>query len=66
MAEAVSINENQEKALKMIVKDGQSLIKGNFDRRTISAFENRGLVKTTEKKKGIFVAATAKGKKFIN
>lgn len=60
------INENQAKTLKAIVSAGKQQVKGNYDTRTVGALENRGLVKKTETKKGIFVAATAKGRKAIN
>jgi len=61
----IKINENQEAALSQIISEGK-VIADDFDKRTIGALETRGLVKVTENKKGVFVAPTAKGKKFIN
>jgi len=65
MTQQVTINEAQKAALKTIV-DGGRQSADTFNKRTIFALENRGLVKTTENKKGIFVAPTAKGKKALN
>lgn len=62
----ISINDKQSDALKAIVKTGKQVVKGNFDIRTVGALEARGLVKTSENSKGLFVIATAKGKKFRN
>lgn len=66
MAETITINDKQKDTLKDVVKAGRAIVEGNFDKRTINALEVRGLVKKSENKKGIFVAPTAKGKKFLN
>lgn len=67
MPDKISINANQEKVLKSIVSaGGRQPMKGNYDVRTVGALETRGLVKRTENKQGVFVSATAKGKKLIN
>ena len=65
--QTVNINEKQTDTLKSIVKSGKmNVIEAKLDKRTINALETRGLVKKSENKKGIFVIATAKGKKFLN
>lgn len=67
MPEKTSISPNQEKILKSIVTaGGRQPIKGNYDVRTVGALESRGLVKRTESKQGVFVSATAKGKRLVN
>jgi predicted MarR family transcription regulator len=62
------INERQEDTLKDIIARGGrvDVVEANFDLRTIRALENRQLVSKSENSKGIFVKATAKGKKFID
>ena len=64
----ISINPKQTKVLKGIVKNGGrvDIVVANLDLRTINALASRDLVKKIESAKGIFVTATAKGKKFIN
>lgn len=59
------ITKSQEKTLKTLIKDGKSDAKA-FNGNTIKALASRGFVKTTENKKGVFVIATAKGKKILN
>jgi hypothetical protein len=63
MAENVILNDNQLKTLTDIVKMGKAEM-SNFDKRCINALEKRGMVKTSENKKGIFVVPTARGKKY--
>jgi len=60
------INDAQFDTLMKIAAGGKQLVKGNFDIRTVGALEARGLVKKTETKKGVFVSATAKGRKRVN
>jgi predicted transcriptional regulator len=65
--QTIQINEKQTDTLKSIVKTGKvNVIEANLDKRTVNALETRGLVKKSENKKGLFVIATAKGKKFLN
>lgn len=68
MQQSVTINPKQTTALKSIVRSGKkvNIIEANLDKRSINALEARGLVKKYETKKGLFVIATAKGKKFLN
>jgi hypothetical protein len=64
--EIVIINEAQKDALKVIVKGRVNIEEAGLDKRTINALERRELVKITENSKGLFAAATAKGKKALN
>ncbi len=64
--ETIKINDNQKSTLKAIVAGGKQPMKGKYDTRTVSALENRGLVKRTDNKSGAFVAATAKGRKLVS
>lgn len=60
----VQINDRQKATLKSIIKTGKANYNDpELDRRSIRALVARELVKVTEMKKGIFVQATAKGKK---
>jgi predicted transcriptional regulator len=60
------INTKQKSTLKTIVAQGKVDLSTKIDKRTVNALEVRGLVKTSESKKGAFVAPTAKGKKYFN
>jgi len=62
----INISEKSLDTLKSIVKAGGKISTDDFDKRSIRALATRELVKISENKKGIFVAPTAKGKKFIN
>ena len=61
----VSISEKSLDTLKSIVAGGKIPTDG-LDKRSLRALATRDFVKVTESKKGNFVTATAKGKKFIN
>ena len=61
----ISISEKSLDTLKNIVKAGK-VSTADYDKRSIRALATRELVKLIENKKGIFVAPTAKGKKFVN
>jgi DNA-binding MarR family transcriptional regulator len=63
--ETITLSANQAKVLKEVVAGGKIDLT-SVDKRAVKALETRGLVKTTENKKGIFVAPTAKGKKALN
>lgn len=59
------LNEKQTKALKNIIAAGTANY-GDFDGRAIRALKGRELVKVKKNSKGVFVMATAKGRKFAN
>jgi len=61
----ISINEKQTSVLKTIVAVGPTPTE-NYDKRVLGALGRKEFVKVSENKKGSFVRATAKGKKFIN
>jgi len=61
-----NINTTQKKILKDIVKRGGRIdvAEANYDLRSIQALVRRDFAKLISNKKGNFVTATAKGKKF--
>lgn len=63
--ETITLSANQAKVLKEVVAAGKIDL-SSVDKRAVNALETRGLVKTSESKKGTFVAPTAKGKKALN
>lgn len=65
MQAEIKLSKAQEETLGAIVKVGKTSI-GDYNKRTVTALEGKGLVKVTELKKGVFVAPTAKGKKILN
>jgi hypothetical protein len=63
--ETITLSANQAKVLKEVVAAGKIDL-STIDKRAVNALETRGLVKTTETRKGMIVAPTAKGKKALN
>jgi DNA-binding MarR family transcriptional regulator len=60
--ETITLTSSQKETLKQIISRGKT-IKSTVDSRSVNALENRGLVKVSETRKGVFVTVTAKGKK---
>lgn len=60
--DTVKLTQKQNKNLAQVVSTGKTNYK-DLDGRSVRALAIRGLVKVTENKKGVFVTATAKGKK---
>jgi hypothetical protein len=65
MSTQITISNSSLNTLKKIIHNGKTDI-SDYDKRSVRALASRGLVKIFNQKSGVFVATTAKGKKFLN